>query len=293
MTFHKILCPIDFSPGSKVAAQLAVQIAKSDDAELVLAHSWHIPPVGAGPNHTFPANLVQQVVEDAIRALHEAATEAKQQGARRVDTTLLAGQPWDQIVGALEEPAYDLVVMGTHGRTGVRRVLLGSIAERVVRHAPCSVMTVRPDVEPRPFANVVVPIDFSASSRHAADLAMSLVRPGGTLTLLHVIEAPLAWAGEPQIAEMLRERDREAMTELETVASMVRAKLPAEIPVVTRTRLGSAHHQILTVLEDDRPDLVVTGSHGRTGIRRAFLGSVAEKLVRHASCPVLVARMRE
>jgi nucleotide-binding universal stress UspA family protein len=293
MTFHKILCPTDFSTGSKAAVALGARLAAADDAELVVAHSWHVPPIGAGPNHTFPANLVSQIVEDAIRALHDTSVEAKQLGARRVETTLLAGTPWDQIVTTLNDTSYDLVVMGTHGRTGLSRVLLGSIAERVVRHAPCSVMTIRPNVEAKPFTNVLCPIDFSESSRHALALATSLLRPGSKLTLLHVVEAPVAWKGEPQIAELLRDRDREATTELEAMAGAIRAKVPAAIPVVTRTRMGYAGGQILAVLDDDGYDLVVTGSHGRTGIRRALVGSVAEKIVRHANCPVLVARLRD
>src|SRR5688572_27439946 len=292
MTFRKILCPTDFSRGSKTAANLAVRIATADDAELVFAHSWHVPPIGGGPDHTFPANLVQQIVEDAIRALHDTAAEAKQRGARRVDTTLLTGQPWDRIVGALSDKTYDLVVMGTHGRTGLSRVLLGSIAEKVVRHAPCSVMTIRPEVEPKAFQNVLCPIDHSEPSRHALELATSLVRPGAKLTLLHVVESPHAWSGEPQIAELLRDCDREAMAELETIAAEVRANLPAAIPVTTRTRLGYPGAQILAVLDDERYDLVVMGSQGRTGIRRALTGSVAETIVRHAHCPVLVARTR-
>src|SRR5688572_19248732 len=144
MPFHKILCPVDFSPGSQQAIQLAVRLASFDDGEIVIAHCWYVPPAASAADHAFPANLVQQIIEDAHRALDEASAEAKQLGAKRVRKVLLTGLPWDQIVTELDDPAYDLVVMGTHGRTGLSRVLLGSVAEKVVRHAPCSVLATKP-----------------------------------------------------------------------------------------------------------------------------------------------------
>jgi nucleotide-binding universal stress UspA family protein len=284
---------VDFSPGSQQAIQLAVRLASSCDAEIVIAHAWYIPPVAGAANHAFPANLVQQIADDANRALEEASTKTRQLGAKRVRTLLLTGMPWHQIVDVLADHTYDLVVMGTHGRTGLARVLLGSVAEKVVRHAPCSVLTTKPN-ETRSFSHVLCPIDFSESSRYATELAATLVQPGGSgITLLHVVETPVVYAGEPEALEFLTGLDRRSMTALEDWASQLRSKLPAAIPVVTKTRIGNPGAQTLEVLDDGRYDLCVTGTHGRTGLRRALLGSVAEKLVRHASCPVLVARRHE
>lgn len=171
-------------------------------------------------------------------------------------------------------------------------MLLGSVAEKVVRHAPCPVLTTREGQDPAPFVNVLCPVDFSASSQHAIELASQLVEPGGKgITLLHVLDLPVPFSGEPALAEFTRDLDVVAARQLEGLATELRAKV--SVPVITRTRIGSPGAQILRALDEDPTiDLVSVGSHGRTGIKRALLGSVAEKTVRHAACPVLVARTR-
>jgi nucleotide-binding universal stress UspA family protein len=290
----KILVPTDFSPNSQEAMRVAIRIAHERDAELVIAHAWYIPALAYGIEPVaFPADVVQQM-STTRTGLDAAVREAKQAGAKAVSGVMLTGvPPWARIVDAAEaDPAFDLIVMGTHGRTGLKRVLLGAVATQVVRHAPCSVLVVRADGEPAPFTDVLVPVDFSASSQLAVDKAASLVHPGGSgITLLHVVEAPVKQAGEAFEFQFLRDLDKAAAAALDDVAAKLRAKVA--VPVVTRIRIGYAGAQILALLDDDPSfDLVVTGSHGRTGLKRTLLGSVAEKVVRHAPCPVLVARDR-
>jgi len=184
------------------------------------------------------------------------------------------------------------VVIGTHGRTGLARILLGSVAEKVVRHAPCPVLAIRPDDEPKPFTHALCPTDFSEDSRQAIDFAAELVQPSGTgITLLHVIEAPVSYSGELPDPDLIRELDRRSAAQLEAWAARLRSM--SSIPVTTRCRVGWPGAEILAAVDHDPSiDLVVMGSHGRTGIKRALLGSVAEKVVRHARCPVCVARAR-
>jgi nucleotide-binding universal stress UspA family protein len=292
MTFKKILCPIDFSPGSQQAMRTAVRLANEDGAELVLFHAWHIPAlVLAGEG--FPPLLGESLAEDAQRGLDDAAREATQSGAKQVTTKLASGLPWAQIVELLEREPFDLAVIGTHGRTGLSRILLGSVAEKVVRHAPCSVLAVHPHDEPAPYTHALCPVDFTPSSRHAIDLATSLVRPGGAgITLLHVLEIPVAYSGEVMITDFARDLDGRAARQLDQWAASARTKVT--VSIATKTRIGYAGAQVLSAIDHDRTiDLVVVGSHGRTGVKRALLGSVAEKVVRHARCPVLVARERD
>jgi nucleotide-binding universal stress UspA family protein len=289
----KILVATDFSPDAKAATRVAIRLAADLNAELVIAHAWHVPSYGIGIEPYLPdASLVQRIADETQRELDTAVHEAKSAGAKSIAGTLLTGQsPWARIVDVAEaDPAVELIVMGTHGRTGVRRVLLGSVAEKVARHAPCSVLVVRG--EPPPFKDVLCPVDFSRASRHATDLATRLVHPGGSgITLLHVIEAPVSYTGEAYPAEFLRGLDTAGAKALDGLAEQLRSRLT--VPVTTRTRLGFAGSQTLAVLDGDPAhDLVVMGSHGRTGLRRALLGSVAEKLVRHAPCSVLIARDR-
>lgn len=291
MTPHKILCPVDFSPGSQRALRVAARLARERDAELVVMHAWHVPPTGLG-DLPFPAGLSEQIAGEARRGLDAAVQEATAAGVKRVSAKLARGAPGPAIVATVaEDREIGLVVLGTHGRTGLARVVLGSIAEHVVRHAPCSVLVTRLDSEARPFQHALVPIDFSASSRHALDLAAEHVRAGGAgLTLLHALELPAADPGDAEATELARTVDARADQLLAEWSAPVERK--ATLPVARRTRAGKAGAEILAMLDDDRSfDLVVMGTHGRTGVQR-LLGSVAEKVVRHAPCPVLVARHR-
>jgi len=292
MAFRKILCPTDFSPGSHHAMLQAARLAREADAELVLAHAWHLPPV-AYAELAFPADAVQSMLDDAERRLAESAAEVRRLDIPRVTTQLLTGVPWDQIVELLRrDPAFGIAVLGTRGRSGLDRVLLGSVAEKVVRHAPCPVLTVPDRGQVSGFKDILCPVDFSESSRNAVALAAEIAASRGSrITLLHVIELPIAYSGEPPIEGLLADLDKRAAALLEEWARSLGAKLSQ--PVVTRSRIGYPGAQILSVLDKDATfDLVVMGSHGRTGLRRMLLGSVAEKVVRHACCPVLVAHAR-
>jgi nucleotide-binding universal stress UspA family protein len=291
MSAKKILCPIDFSPGSQQAMRVAVRLANEADGELVLVHVWYVPPSAFAGEYTFSPAVIQEMNDDAQQGLDEAVKEATSLGAKRVTAKLVTGVPWHAIVELLADPQFELVVIGTHGRTGLSRVMLGSVAEKVVRHAPCSVLAVRPDGEPRPFTHVLVPVDFSESSRHAMELAADFARSGAAITLLHSIEIPVAYSGETPGPDFARDLDRRSAELLAKWAAELKKKV--SVPISTRSRIGRPGTETLAVLDNDRTiDLVVMGSHGRTGIKRALMGSVAEKVVRHARCPVLVARKR-
>lgn len=292
MAFRKILCPIDFSVGSHQAMLQAASLAKQSDAELVLAHACHLPPV-VQAELAFPADTMQDMIEDAERGLAAAAADVTGLDVRRVTTRLVTGVPWEQIVELVRSDlAIDLAVLGTQGKSGLDRVLLGSVAERVVRHAPCPVLTVPARGQLSAFEHILCPVDFSQSARRAVALATEIAAARGSrITLLHVLELPVAYSGELAIEGLAADLDRRAAELLEDWARSLGTKVSQ--PVVTRTRIGYPGAQILSALDADRTfDLVVTGSHGRTGLRRALLGSVAEKLVRHARCPVLVAHAR-
>lgn len=293
MTFHKILCPVDFSPGSHHAMRAAVRIAEAHNAELVLANVWYLPSFSYAADTPVPSDAIQLMLDDSERGLDRAAHDAAVLGARRVSTRLVTGVPWDQLIVLLRsDEGFDLVVMGTHGRTGLARILLGSVTEQVVRHAPCPVLTVRDHGEPGVFRHVLCPVDFSDSSRRALDLAAGLISPGGAgIELFHVVDLPVAYSGDPLQPAFIEHIDRQAASSLQRWAAELGARV--SVPITTRSWVGRPGAQILAALDRDPSfDLVVTGSHGRTGLRRLVLGSVAEQVIRHASRPVLVARSR-
>jgi nucleotide-binding universal stress UspA family protein len=117
------------------------------------------------------------------------------------------------------------------------------------------------------------------------------VQPRGAITLLHVIELPLRYAGEVPDPDLARSLDARAVHALDDAVARLQPRIDATI--AARSHIGYPGAQTLAIVDNDPSiDLVVMGSHGRTGIKRALLGSVAEKVVRHARCPVLVARKR-
>lgn len=144
MGFHKIMCPVDFSPGSREALVMAAELARESNAQLVVAHVSEPSQWALGGEFQLAPQVIQGMVDSEGAELAKWKLHAKELGVKEVATRFLTGAPWDQIASAArEDRAIDLIVMGTHGRTGLKHVLLGSVAEKTVRHAPCPVLVVR------------------------------------------------------------------------------------------------------------------------------------------------------
>ena len=185
----------------------------------------------------------------------------------------------------------DLIVMGTHGRQGIDHLMLGSVAEDVVRNASRSVLTIRFDETTPPetaVRRILVPIDFSEFS--TLDVAVELARTyGAELDMLHVIEEsvlPTIYGVEPLSpnAPLYVERTEGALRKL------LDATCASDITARQHVRIGHPPRRILEFADERRADLIVLGSHGRTGLSRLLIGSVAEKVVRLAPCPVFTVK---
>ncbi len=142
--WKKICCPIDFSDASRAAMEVGADLARRNGGELILLHAYPIP------GYTFPdgsvvasPRMMQELAEGAEKHLQEWRRDAEALGAR-VSTVKAVGEPASEIVTFARESGVDLLVLGTHGRTGLEHALMGSVAERVVRKARCPVLTVRP-----------------------------------------------------------------------------------------------------------------------------------------------------
>lgn len=142
--FQTILVPTDFSPHAAKALELAIELAKGQGAALCLVHVVDILPYTTVPEGTpmYDPNVLARLREDLAKLLATAKQRVIEAGVSRVDGKLLEGQPFREIVRLAEQLPAQLIVMGTHGRTGVAHALMGSVAERVVRKAPCAVITV-------------------------------------------------------------------------------------------------------------------------------------------------------
>jgi nucleotide-binding universal stress UspA family protein len=186
--------------------------------------------------------------------------------------------------------------MGTHGHRGFERVVLGSVAERVLRKAACPVMTVPPAArEPLPgpvlFKRIVCGIDFSPASEHAVKYALSLAsEAGGEITLAHVLEGlgeGLSRFADIKVPDFVRQLGAASHAELATlIPPAAREWCKPDIQVSS----GKPWRELLRIAEAHGADLIVLGIHGRNPVSMFFFGSTTNQMVRHATCPVLTIR---
>jgi nucleotide-binding universal stress UspA family protein len=196
------------------------------------------------------------------------------------------GEPGPAILARLQSGAFDVGALTTHGRTGMTRVLLGSVAEFVVRSARVPLILNRPDARIGEWRRIIVPLDGSpAAEAVLGDLERIAPGTGATLHLMNVAEAALAAPGvkysyaevtAPDLKPYLRE-----------VADRLRAK---GLNVETETRTGSPAADIVGRAVESGAGLIAMTTHGRTGLSRVIMGSVAEQIIRTAPCPVLIRR---
>jgi nucleotide-binding universal stress UspA family protein len=147
MRFQRVLCPVDFSDSSRLALDAAIGMA-GDEAQLTLLHVIPYPAMYLSSELSLDMSFMTDIMTSAETTIATWRTDAERALGRPVVAICEMGIPWDDIVTRSQHGPYDLIVIGTHGRTGLRRVLLGSVAERVTRHAACSVLVVRAPVKP-------------------------------------------------------------------------------------------------------------------------------------------------
>jgi nucleotide-binding universal stress UspA family protein len=294
MTLRRIAVAVDFSPESIYAFDHAVGLARRDGAAVTMVHvAVTIDPleIGLPDAATLPA-FRQLIVEDAS-ATERALTELRARAVGvAVDSVVVDGFPDAALVAAAAERDADLVVLGTHGRTGLGRALLGSVAEKVIRTAGRDVMVARGAPPAGGYASVLVPTDFSPLSERALDAALALVADGGEVILFHAWHLP---GGHPRskTVDDAFEPVRQAVADgarrrgAEVIASRAGGRATLRVEVAE----GNPARAI-----DQRAagcDLIVMGGHGRRGLRRWLLGSTAEATVRGAPCSVVVVHPAE
>lgn len=294
MSIQKILVPTDFSTCADAALSQALWMARDRGADLCLLHvvSLH----GEDPNHPdshFPeADALFRSFEDrACEAMAKLVADTDEVGLTIHHAQIRAIAPAPAIVEYAKQEGFDLVVLGTHGRRGLRRYLMGSVAEEVVRTASCPVMTVRAgEVKgPRGYGRILVPFDFSDYSEVVLRKAVDLAKDhDGEIDLVHVVMPPPPAAAVSGIpvpgvtwAEVIPDLEKVLRRRAEAVAS-------EGVVVHARVIEGPVEMTLVDYADENDVDVVMMASHGLTGIQRFLLGSVAEKVVRGAPCPVWV-----
>jgi len=285
--FDRILFPTDDSEGADAALDLAADLATDHDATL---HVLNVADTTRDSVIQVQGEVVDSLEAEGERIVAEAAERLRDRGVD-VETEVLQGEPYRTIVDYANSRGVDVVVMPTRGRTGLERLLLGSTTERVLRQSDVPVLTVRPDAATvrYPFADVLVPTDGSDCSREALGVACDLSAAGDAdLHLLSVVD--VASLGADVRSEFQVEAlERNAARVLETAST--EADDRGVEPAASVVEFGSSiHRAILAYVEEHAIDLLVVGTHGRTGFDRYLLGSVTESLVRTSPVPVLTVR---
>jgi nucleotide-binding universal stress UspA family protein len=289
--FKKILVLYDLSRPSQRGLAWAVRMAAAFGSKLKVALILGSEELRGQPKASPTGyegdfeRLIRQDLERHARRLPEADAKA---ALGTCGILVSPGDPSTALLKLIEKERPGLVIVGSHGRTALARVVLGSVAERIVRHSPSPVLVARTDPA-WPLSAVLVPLDFSETDEEALHLAAVLASAvPAAFELLHVLpyrevagliypEAVAAWsAGEKS------EREREAEKEIREAA----ARHP-QLKATPLVSVGAPADEILDEARGSAADLILIATHGRTGLPRLFLGSVAEQVIRYAPCSVL------
>lgn len=290
----RVLCPVDFSEISQHALDHAAAISHWYQARLTLLHVFVTRPTMDAP---------PLVLEDADR---ECLQKSMRDMTVRVPADVIvdvrverAEHVHNEILGQLAALHADLLVLGTHGRSGFQRLFLGSVTEKVIRKATCPTLVVPPrasDVPPDAaleFKRILCPIDFSDSSLSALAYALSLAEEADAhVTLLHVIEMPPelrenAMASDFDIDRIHAAAEADARRRLqELIPDQARTYSTVETAVVE----GRAYRRVLQRSAEEQADLIVMGVHGRSAIDMLVFGSTTHHVIRAGTCPVLIVR---
>lgn len=283
-----ILCPVDFSEFSEAAYQYASSLAQHYRAKLVVQHVVEIWR-HTSTSFSATANLYDRYCQEMLSEGEERLREFVKTTARPESVpecvARQGGFASDCILSFANDQAVDLIVMGTHGRRGFDRFMLGSVTERVLREAHCPVLAVHKltrkldPAEPFDLRRVLFCTDFSEDSNRALEYALSLTAEyDSELILVHVLESFPAYGGTK---ESLKKKINEDL------AKLVAAQRNEGRRIATTVRMGRAYREITQLASETEVDLVIMAVRGRNALDRAVFGSTTYRVIQLGNCPVL------
>lgn len=296
--FTRIVCPVDFSDHSQRALDHAMAIARWHGAHVWVLHVHQLltPAFASAPS----------LAAESFQVIRLSDSEREQLERSLCDWVAAEAAPDVSVVTAVKEEfnvpetivsfaagiGADLITLATHGRSGFKKFVLGSVTEKVLRTSPCAVLVVpphAPDAVPRAsiaYQRVVCPVDFSKASRHTLDIAASLAaESGGRLSVAHIVEIPaeLSDLATPGLAEYRAMCFEQARRCLKTLTAPLRPSCGVDELLLA----GKPSREILRLADEQQADVIVMGVQGRGAIDRMLFGSVTQRVVRQAACPVL------
>jgi nucleotide-binding universal stress UspA family protein len=287
-----VLCPVDFSEVSRHALDHAAAIAGWYEARLHVLHVFQNRPAMDLP----PMVLEDRERECLVGRLHEFVAPLP----RNLPLELSVREASDihrEILAQAESVRADLLVIGSHGRSGVDRLLLGSVAEKIIRRTRRPVMVVparAPDVPPDApvhFERILCAVDFSDGSKRALEYAINMAEEADArLTVLHVIEVPPELQTNPLSADfdVARLRAVAEAASLRRLRELIPAAAGGYCTLESAVREGAAYREILKEAVERAADLIVMGVRGRGAIDLLVFGSNTARVTRTAVCPVLI-----
>jgi len=284
--YDKILVPTDGSDVAAAAADAAVALAREFDAAI---HAVHVLELGELPPGV-DDEYADEFAHRGERATDDIADKAAAAGVEiTTDVVDDPGTIHEAIVTAAEAVDADCIVMGTYGRSGLDRFVLGSVAEQTLRDAPVPVMTVHEDSTLElPFEDLLVPTDGSDCASAAADLAIALAAASdATLHVVNVVDLGVVW-GDIDTGTVLDSLEAAGERALDDVIDRAEA---ADVSTVEASVVsGTPYRAIVAAAEENGADCIVMGTHGRTGLDRYLLGSVTERVIRLSDVPVFATK---
>jgi nucleotide-binding universal stress UspA family protein len=299
-----LLVPLDGSDHAEAVLPWVAYLARVQDWQIHLVQAARLPTAPSAG--AYGEEMTPQLYDEVISAETEGASGYLNEVRQRligetpdVEIIVRLGRPEEVILDLADELGVAAIAMASHVHSGLRRILLGSVTERIVHHATVPVLVVRAPSDQSPqtpaLARVLVPLDGSSLAERALDLADGLVDDGGTLILVRA-DQPVEQV-VPQSEGMVMFEDREATDEAVREDRDYLTRIAAEhsrpgMSVVTTTSLDDPSDGILKAAREQQANLIVMSTHGQTGAMRMIIGSVADRVVRHAEVPVLLVSAR-
>jgi len=280
---RSVLVPVDGSESSIHALKQSLPLARAEKS--VIRAISVVPPSQEELRLVGVKQHVSDLLSDPYRRALELADETAKAAGASIYTIQDEGEPHEKIVEAAEAYGCDLIVIGVRGRNPAEEFLMGSITQRVIGYSHTDVLVVPAGTELR-IENVLVAVDGSESGDRAARLGFEFQRSyGSRLAIISVADVPSHLYGiAPEVAGEMMGRARDLLGK---VQSMSRAEgIDAEYILIE----GNPARSIVETAQKRNSGLIIVGSHGRTGLKRLLMGSVTERVVGRAPCPVLVAR---
>ncbi|MBN2425488.1 MAG: universal stress protein [Calditrichaceae bacterium] len=295
MKFKHIVVPTDFSPTANNAVKQALVLAARYDAKVTVTHARVLyeddPAALSGKLKELKKN--EEEIESELKKRMEESCDKEL--SVKVNHEIIRGYSAPSaILNYLNTNTPDLVVIGTHGRSGVEHFLLGSVAEKVVRYAPCPVLTVNESSEcGRAFPKIIVPVDFSELSIIALKAAAELAEAGSEeIHLFYAVDkdvhpALYSW-GMKSVLDIVPDIIQKAEIKMDQAAAQVPGL--SKVKLIKRVDAGVPYKEIARYVKEINADLVVIATHGLAGLDRMLLGSTTEKLIRAIKKPILTLK---